>query len=345
MHFDDNAKLMTRTTEEIIVLSVSAICVIGLAPFVLIRLLSGDILIAIVDGIGFTFTIGIFVYVYRTHKLGYSGLFLTLLANGGMVVITLKHGPDNIYFFYPTLVAAFYLVEPRKALLICAVSISAISPVLFENRELVQLLQFLFSMLGCVLFAFVFSSQSKKQRDQLVQLSTIDALTGAGNRRALDDKLQSEIEIYKRTGNPMSVILLDFDNFKEVNDNRGHAAGDDLLIRISSVIKERIRTTDSLFRYGGDEFVVLAANADLETSSQLAEDLRALVDADESVSGYRVSISLGVAEYQRDESMPGWLGRADAALFESKRSGRNRVMSSHKSSFSDQALVSNQHSS
>lgn len=336
---------MKRTTEEIIVLSLSAICIIGLVPFAVIRFLSGDILVSIIDTIGFTVTVGIFIYVYRTHRLGYSGLFLTLLANGGMVLITLKHGPDNIYFFYPTLVAAFYLVEPKKALLICTLAICAISPVLFENREPVQLLQFLFSMLGCVLFAFVFASQSKKQRDQLVQLSTIDALTGAGNRRALDDKLNAQIEIYKRTGNTMSVILLDFDNFKEINDKRGHAAGDELLARISAVIMDRIRTTDSLFRYGGDEFVVLAASADLKTSSQLAEDLRALVDTDESVSGYRVSISLGVAEYQPDEPMLAWLGRADAALFESKRLGRNRVMSSHKSDDSDQALVSNQHSS
>ena len=167
---------MKRTTEEIIVLSISAICASGLAPFALIRFLAGEILIAIIDTTGFIVTVGIVIYVYRTHQLGYSGLILTLLANFGMVVITLKHGPDNTYFFYPTLVAAFYLVEPRKALLICALSISASSPVLLENRELVQLLQFLFSMLCCVLFAFVFSSQSKKQRDQLVQLSTIDAL-------------------------------------------------------------------------------------------------------------------------------------------------------------------------
>ncbi len=332
---------MKRTTEEVIVLSMSAICVIGLVPFAAIRFISGDILVAIVDTLGFSITTGIFIYVYRTRRLGYSGLLLTLLANGGMVVITLKHGADNIYFFYPTLVAAFYLVEPKKALLICALAIGAISPVLFETREPIQLLQFLFSMLGCVLFAFVFSSQSQKQRDQLVQLSTIDALTGAGNRRALDDRLRSEIEIYKRTGNSMSVILLDFDNFKEINDERGHAAGDELLVRISSVIMDRIRTTDSLFRYGGDEFVVFAASTDLQTPSQLAEDLRALVDADESVSGYRVSISLGVAEYQRDESMADWLGRADAALFESKRTGRNRVMSSHKSEYSEQALVPN----
>ena len=336
---------MKRTTEEIIVLSMGAICIIGLVPFAIIRFLSGDYIVALVDTFGFLITLGIFIYVYRTHSLGYSGLLLALLANGGMVFITLKHGPDDIYFFYPTLVAAFYLVEPKKALLICTLAIAAICPVLFESHELVQLLQFLFSLSGCVLFAYIFSSQSQKQRDQLVQLSTIDALTGAWNRRALDDKLRSEIEVYKRTGNSMSLILLDFDKFKQINDERGHAAGDELLVRISSVIMDRIRTTDSLFRYGGDEFVVFAASTDLQTSSQLAEDLRALVEADESVSGYRVSISLGVAEYQRDESMVDWLGRADAALFESKRSGRNRVMSSHKPDFSDAVQVPNSFSS
>jgi len=332
---------MKRSTEEIIVLSMGAICIIGLVPFALIRFIAGDYVIALIDALGFLITLGIFGYVYRTRTLGYSGLLLTLMANGGMVIVTLKNGPDDIYFFYPALVAAFYLVEPKRALWICTLAIGAITPVLFETREPVQLLQFIFSLAGCVLFAYIFSSQSQKQRDQLVQLSTIDALTGAGNRRALDDKLKSEIENYKRTGNPMSVILLDFDDFKQINDQRGHAAGDELLVRISSVIMDRIRTTDSLYRYGGDEFVVYAASTDLQTSGQLAEDLRALVEADESVSGYRVSISLGVAEYHRDESMADWLGRADAALFESKRSGRNRVISSHKPDFSEPVLVPN----
>jgi diguanylate cyclase (GGDEF)-like protein len=123
----------------------------------------------------------------------------------------------------------------------------------------------------------------------------------------------------------MSLLLLDLDRFKQINDSAGHAVGDGLLVRVTDIVRDRIRSTDMLFRYGGDEFIVYVDGADLETAANLAEDIRALVEADLSISGRQLSISLGVAEYCRDEDQAAWIERADHALFESKRQGRNRV--------------------
>jgi diguanylate cyclase (GGDEF)-like protein len=158
-----------------------------------------------------------------------------------------------------------------------------------------------------------------------VLLSTKDSLTGAGNRRLLDERLSETIRRFERIETPMSLLLLDLDRFKEINDSAGHAEGDALLVRVTEVVRARIRSTDMLFRYGGDEFIVFADGSDLATAASLAEDIRALVETDLSISGWQLSISLGVAEYCRGEDQAAWIARADRALFESKRQGRNRV--------------------
>jgi len=184
------------------------------------------------------------------------------------------------------------------------------------------------SIFGCVLFTYAFASQRNQQRDQLLQYSTKDSLTGAGNRRAMDKQLIEAIQRFERSDQPMSLIILDLDEFKNINDTAGHAVGDQLLKRVTDIVLARIRVTDKLFRYGGDEFVVVADPADLATAARLAEDLRALVEADRGITGWQLSISLGVAEYVRGEPQESWLKRADEALFASKRQGRNQVVAS-----------------
>src|SRR5690606_19009123 len=106
-------------------------------------------------------------------------------------------------------------------------------------------------------FAFAFSVLNNRQQEQLLQLATRDPLTGAGNRRAFLSKLGQVISTFERTGVPSSLILFDVDNFKSINDAHGHTAGDEILRRISHRIESRIRLTDSLYRIGGEEFVVV----------------------------------------------------------------------------------------
>jgi diguanylate cyclase (GGDEF)-like protein len=156
-------------------------------------------------------------------------------------------------------------------------------------------------------------------------LSTEDPLTGAGNRRALNKKLDQLVATYRRTAMPMSAILLDLDNFKIVNDAGGHAAGDEVLRRVADIIATRIRLTDNLYRFGGDEFVVLATSATGETAAKLAEDIRDLVARALADIALPVTASLGVAEYIADESVEHWLARADKAMYKAKASGKNTV--------------------
>ena len=172
-------------------------------------------------------------------------------------------------------------------------------------------------------FAYAFATVARNQRDSLMRLATKDPLTGVGNRRALAETLESIIASSQRLNETASLLLIDLDHFKQVNDTQGHAAGDQILISLTEVIKLRLRVTDSLFRIGGEEFVVVVDGQNIDKAYQLAEQLRTLVDAGELAATSAVTISIGVAELQSGEPGDPWLRRADEALYAARHAGRN----------------------
>ena len=314
-----------RSAEEKSIITVSAASAIALLPFTIMRWILGDYWIALLDGLGFVMVLGLLVSVVRYRETRISGVVISLLVIMGMVVNIYLEGVSEVYFMFPTTVAAYFIVKPHFALSISALALVVLLPVMISELSLLNFVKFYLSIIGCMLFTYAFAVQRNAQRDQLVLLSTKDSLTGAGNRRLLDERLSETIRRFERIETPMSLLLLDLDRFKEINDSAGHAEGDALLVRVTEVVRARIRSTDMLFRYGGDEFIVFADGSDLATAASLAEDIRALVEADLSISDWQLSISLGVAEYCRGEGQAAWIARADRALFESKRQGRNRV--------------------
>ncbi|AZY48724.1 sensor domain-containing diguanylate cyclase [Bordetella avium] len=158
--------------------------------------------------------------------------------------------------------------------------------------------------------------------NQLRQDSLTDALTGLLNRRGLDEILQSE----PRYGRAMSVLAVDIDHFKAINDELGHAAGDAVIRGIAALLRSRARASDILGRLGGEEFVVLLPNTDRAQALQAAERIRAAVETFQAVPGGACTVSIGVAVYPHEgASLTAVLERADEALYEAKRGGRNRV--------------------
>ena len=316
--------LLRRSTEELIVLFFGLICLAGLIPFSVIRFSRGEWALGLVDLFGILTTIVMMTHVYRTRRVKFANHLLATIALSGVSIIVLMNGPLDTYFLYPTVVALYFLVSPNLALMMTFLAVAFVSPSLLVQMDSFQYMKFLVSLIGCVLFAYLFATTRNRQRDKLLWVSSKDALTGAGNRRALDEKLEELIQVYKRNKVDNCLLLIDVDNFKQVNDSKGHAVGDQTLIRVTETIQSRIRITDSLYRFGGDEFVVLVSNADLATSSRLAEDLRSLIDTNEN----EVSISLGVAQYLEEQTKEEWLRCADEALFAAKREGRNKVVTS-----------------
>jgi diguanylate cyclase (GGDEF)-like protein len=148
-----------------------------------------------------------------------------------------------------------------------------------------------------------------------------DGLTGAANRRAWDEELPRALADARRTGAPVSLVMLDLDHFKLYNDTFGHPAGDALLRNTVSAWRQRLRGTDLLFRYGGEEFVLLLPGCGPAEAMVVAEQLRAVVPAQQTCSA-------GVGGWNRHEAPEQLLQRVDEALYRAKEAGRNRAFMS-----------------
>ncbi len=157
-------------------------------------------------------------------------------------------------------------------------------------------------------------------------LAARDQLTGLCNRRNFDQRLEGAIARSARHGDRFSLLMIDIDHFKNINDHYGHATGDDVLRRFGEVLSERLRQNDIAARWGGEEFAVLADGTSLENARLLAEQIRESVAMTPFPPVPRVTVSVGVAEYQEGESGDDLLRHADKALYGAKRNGRNRVI-------------------
>jgi len=167
-------------------------------------------------------------------------------------------------------------------------------------------------------------------RDQLALLSTTDDLTGCLNRRKLDEILEQELARGSRTGEPLCCVTFDIDYFKQINDTHGHLGGDKVLRAVAQQAKQRLRSTDYLCRFGGDEFVVILPACPLNDALNVMEALRQSIDNtihDINGSNCKVSLSVGVtlADYKLDNGTS-LLKRSDDALFKAKQNGRNRII-------------------
>ena len=173
------------------------------------------------------------------------------------------------------------------------------------------------------------NNELKQAKETFEQLSITDGLTKLHNHRFFQDHLTREIKRVARLGEPLSMLLVDIDDFKSLNDRFGHAAGDELLMGLARIMGDTVRESDLLARYGGEEFVVLAANTDLLGAYKLAEKIRTNVAEnsfilDDSLRPTRVTISIGVAEYRGNRKT--FFQGADRSLYKAKADGKNCVV-------------------
>ena len=163
---------------------------------------------------------------------------------------------------------------------------------------------------------------------QALNLALQDPLTSVGNRKALDHALNRETALVERHGHELTMLMIDIDLFKGINDGFGHAAGDQALRHVTKMISSVIRQSDQVFRYGGEEFVVLLNNTDLIQANDLAERIRKAIEQTEISYGnlrFRLTVSIGVAAYNSSRGIEHLFNTADKALYTAKDNGRNRV--------------------
>ncbi|MBY0399298.1 diguanylate cyclase [Myxococcota bacterium] len=173
------------------------------------------------------------------------------------------------------------------------------------------------------------NEELQSANEVLSQLSITDGLTKLHNHRYFQDHLTREIKRVSRTHSPLSLILIDIDDFKQLNDTHGHAAGDEVLITLATIMNESARESDLIARYGGEEFVILMPNTDLAGAVHLAEKIRMAVESTRLIIGDRmkptvVTISLGVALFKGNRRE--FFAEADRALYRAKAAGKNCVI-------------------
>lgn len=206
-------------------------------------------------------------------------------------------------------------------------------------RHLLQLLVATICLLALLAYSTRAYLQLGRQREAMAQLAGTDPLTGLYNRRHFFEAGEREIQRARRHDQPLSLLIIDADHFKQVNDQFGHQAGDQLLREVTRTIQDTLRTSDILARYGGEEFAIILPQTSRPGALQLAERLRAAVAAikldaasgrgsreDRNFGVLQVSISIGATQLREDDTMDTLLDRADNALYQAKHDGRNRVV-------------------
>jgi len=176
---------------------------------------------------------------------------------------------------------------------------------------------------------------------RLEQLATTDQLTDAWNRRYFDEAARRALELARRNERPLSVVLVDTDKFKSVNDTFGHPVGDEVLKAVAAVLKENARKSDLVARFGGEEFAILMPEAGIGLAAQAAERMRAALEAEvqprvEALGDRVITACFGVAAFENEsDRLEDLLSAADVAMYESKESGRNRVTVANRQEVED----------
>ncbi len=190
----------------------------------------------------------------------------------------------------------------------------------FEDEEI--------KLLEILLCSLIYPLRNATLFNQALKMAFTDPLTKTNNRTSFNDALSREIKLAHRNARHLSVIFFDIDHFKEINDNFGHECGDLALSSAANCIKQTVRGSDMVFRYGGEEFVILLSDTNLEGAVSMAERIRNNIENHTIAYGmevFKLTASLGVSSLKGNDSAESFISRADSAMYSAKQNGRNQV--------------------
>jgi diguanylate cyclase (GGDEF)-like protein len=243
-----------------------------------------------------------------------------------LLIMSLYLGQSyNLYLMFPLLFALPVFLKTRDAIILGGCTVLMSAPAVLAVHDLATAAAIGLSMglawLVSAWLVFAMNEQSRRLQD----LAITDSLTGAFNRRYMELQAGRCLLDWERHQRSVSLLLLDIDNFKKINDAFGHNVGDAALKSLVNIVKERIRGVDTLCRYGGEEFVLLLSETTAVQAKIVANQLRRAVEQAEEPPWGRMTISIGVCDVRHVPDLDAWLKRADEALYAAKNLGRNRV--------------------
>ncbi|UPW17846.1 GGDEF domain-containing protein [Agarivorans sp. TSD2052] len=242
------------------------------------------------------------------------------------VLLALTQDSMHGEFFVPALILACFIHLPLKVAERLVLLVSLVAIILGTlHLGIHQGIRFSLGVVASHIFAWGLARVLVKQNNELKELAFKDSLTRCYNRRALFDELQKAKQQHKRSSIKATLILLDLDHFKLINDQHGHHAGDQILVWFSHFLQNNTRGNDRVFRYGGEEFLILLHDADFDMAYQASEKLVEAISQREAPLQLSISFSAGISCIKDDESIDDWIQRADLGLYQAKQAGRRQT--------------------
>lgn len=254
------------------------------------------------------------------------GWLFPLLAAVSSTYSTYINGYAGLYWAYPAAIALFFLLPLRQAIVFSSLFVGAMAMVSSLRFAPADFWRICFSLGLSCLFAMTFAWLVGKLQRELTRLATTDPLTGCLNRSQMADVMNHLITLRERYERVSSLVLLDLDYFKSINDKWGHLAGDKVLKEMALRLHDRLRNTDHLFRIGGEEFMLVLPETRQKDADRLAHQLLDAISAQPFLDDLRVTASASVAEVEPGDTWSSWLNRADQAVYEAKSAGRDQVV-------------------
>jgi len=299
---------------------------IAVAPLVMVQWQLGNYLLAALLVL-FCLNATLVLLLLRFRNIYFlQGRLFPLLAVVCAAYSTIINGHAGLYWAYPAAIALFFLLPLKEAIVCNVIFVGTMGVVSFLRFPEADFWRITFSLGLSCLFSMIFAWLVGRLQHALTRLATTDPLTGCLNRSQLSDILNSQIQMRERYGRVSSLVLIDLDYFKTVNDRWGHLAGDRVLKEMTWRLRKRLRESDLLFRIGGEEFMVVLPETHRADAFTLAQQLLTSISARPFLDDIRITASASIAEVAQGETWSTWLNRADQALYEAKARGRNQVV-------------------
>ncbi|MES9842692.1 MAG: GGDEF domain-containing protein [Candidatus Thiodiazotropha endolucinida] len=261
----------------------------------------------------------------KTYKTIYTFVWLTPFTTLFVAYLTNLLGITGTYWCYSTLILYYFMMSERQAwisnIIFALVNIPLVWH-LFETHEAIRF-TVTFSLVSA--YSAIFLHIIAIQYSELQKMAITDKLTDVYNRTLLKDSLEQAIHQANRTNTAFTLIIMDVDHFKKINDELGHEIGDHVLMQLGAFLKDFLRDSDKIFRIGGEEFLILLYNTDEANSVDIAEKIRKGIENLSLIPGRAVTVSIGVAGLSSVTDWKQWMKTCDKNLYEAKNSGRNRV--------------------
>jgi diguanylate cyclase (GGDEF)-like protein len=329
----------SRQQRRVVLLAMMALTILAGTYFAVLNTMRGQIFLALLQSIFVLYSLVLFPVIFRARHLRPWALAYLILWTA-MILIVLGM-PEATYtsFIWPVLLPLMFhfMLGWRLGLAMSLGALTAAAGIAIHRyglpqspQEMIYVGNFVAAALVIMILSYVYERSRELAETDLHRLAVTDSLTDLPNRTLLDETFERLAALSQRQQAPMSLLLMDLDHFKTINDRFGHAGGDEVLQAFSRFLRDRLRRSDFVCRHGGEEFLVLLPATGLDEAAALAEDIRRSTETlpiDFHNEPIRLTVSIGVAELGRDgNDFDAVVSMADKRMYQGKSQGRNQVV-------------------